>query len=181
MAHYRRGWSTGWRKSTHNGREWYDSSWELQYMDELDRDALVSRWTRHHGLRVPYRKTSGARGMYEPDFLVELVDGAKELREVKGEHLFADGNTELKLRAGDAFCRSRGMKYRVVTKSYVDPAVWRPVSPVAVDESAAALRPDLGEDAYVSEPSVAASGTRRLVLIVVLAIIAAVTLILLCQ
>ena len=60
----------------------------------------------------------------DTDFLVELVDGTKELREVKGEHLFRDANTARKLRSGDAFCRARGMVFRVVTKSKVDPGLW---------------------------------------------------------
>jgi hypothetical protein len=148
MARYRQGWSSGWRKSTHGGREWFDSSWELQYMDELDRDPLVARWTRHHGLRVPYRKWWGGRGLYEPDFLVELLDGAKELREVKGEHLFADANTPRKLRAGDQFCRERGMVYRVITKSPVDPEHWAPETPVAADTRQTGERPVFREDAY---------------------------------
>jgi hypothetical protein len=118
-------------------------------MDELDRDALVERWTRHHGLRIPYRKWWGGQGRYEPDFLVELADGAKELREVKGEHLFADRNTMLKLKAGEVFCRARSMKFRVVTKSSVDPAIWSPDANVVVREVRNEERPKLAEDAYI--------------------------------
>jgi hypothetical protein len=153
MARYRRGWSTGWRKSTSGGREWYDSSWELQYMDELDRDALVARWTRHHGLRIPYRKWLGTQGHYEPDFLVELVDGDKELREVKGDHLFADRNTKLKLKAGDEFCRRRSMRFKVITKGSVNPETWRPSAEISVDEAPVPARPALAEDAYSTERS----------------------------
>lgn len=168
MARYHRGWSSGWRKSlSAGGREWYDSSWELQYMDELDRDALVTRWTRHHGLGVPYRKTFGRRGMYEPDFLVELVDGAKELREVKGEHLFSDANTALKLRAGDEFCRRRGMKYRVITKSPVSPDAWTPSTWVATEDGPSAVRPELAEDAYVVQQKTGCAGLAAAIVAVV--------------
>ena len=104
-------------------------------MDELERDPLIRRWTRHHGLRVPYRKWWGGRGYYEPDFLVELVDGSKELREVKGEHLFADMNTARKLRAGGQFCHERGMAFRVVTKGAVDPGSWGPIEGITVMEN----------------------------------------------
>jgi len=159
MARYHRGWSSGWRKSVSTiGREWYDSSWELQYMDELDRDALVTRWTRHHGLRIPYRKTFGRRGMYEPDFFVELVDGAKELREVKGEHLFSDANTARKLRAGDEFCRRRGMKYRVITKSPVSPETWTPPRMVTTEDGPSAVRPELAEDAFAVRQKTGCAG-----------------------
>ena len=147
MSRYRHGWSHGWRKSTRGSAgEWYDSSWELQYMDELDRDPMVRRWTRHHGLRIPYRKWWGASGRYEPDFLVELVGDAKELREVKGEHLFRDANTARKLQAGEQFARARGMLFRVITKSPVDPDTWTPTIPVTIQESLDTSRPTFAED-----------------------------------
>jgi len=131
-------------------------------MDELERDPLVVRWTRHHGLRIPYQKRFGSRGHYEPDFLVELAGGDKELREVKGEHLLGDNNTQKKLRAGDEFCRQRGMKFKVVTKSAVDPSMWRPETSVVMDEGSPTARPALAEDAY----STSKSGCLSMVLIV---------------
>jgi|GEM_PF-299595 len=134
MGRYHQGISKGWKKSTH-GSERYDSSWELQYMDELDKDPMITKWTKHHGLRIPYRKWWGARGHYVPDFLVELVGGTKELREVKGTHLFQDMNTARKLKAGDEFCRSRGMVYRVITKDRVDPALWTPTENIVIEEA----------------------------------------------
>ena len=122
-------------------------------MDELERDPMVVRWTRHHSLRVPYRKWWGGPGYYEPDFLVELIGGAKELREVKGTHLFSDANTARKLRSGDQFCRERGMVFRVVTKSPVDPDAWSPAGDVTVTEATLAERPALSEDALRSIPT----------------------------
>jgi len=134
MAHYHRGWSKGWKKSTRGtAGEWFDSYWEVQYMDELDRDPMVLKWTRHHGLQIPYRKWWGGQGRYEPDFLVEIAGGEKEIREVKGEHLFQDANTARKLKAGEAFCRQRGMKFRVVTKSSVNPELWTPENHVRIE------------------------------------------------
>jgi hypothetical protein len=122
-------------------------------MEELERDPMVARWTRHHGLRIPYRKWWGGQGYYEPDFLVEIVGGLKELREVKGEHLFADANTARKLRAGDGFCRGRGMVFRVVTKSGVNPETWSPPPQVAVEDVPVSSRPELGESAHRREPA----------------------------
>jgi len=147
MGRYHQGWSRGWKKSA-RGRagEWFDSSWEVQYMSELDRDPLVEKWTRHHGVHIPYRKWWGGQGRYEPDFLVELAGGDKEIREVKGEHLFRDANTAQKLRAGDAFCRQRGMKFRVVTKSFVDPGLWSPENHLRIEApSPSALRPQISK------------------------------------
>ncbi len=99
-------------------------------------------------MRIPYRKWWGGRGHYEPDFLVELVGGDKELREVKGDYLFKDPNTARKLRAGDRFCRKRGMVFRVVTKSGVDPEMWSPTDRVIVEDAPPAARPGFAEDAH---------------------------------
>ncbi len=141
MAHYHHGWARGWKKSPRGDTgERFDSRWELQYMDELERDPLIRRWTRHHSLKIPYRKWWGARGYYEPDFLAELSDGSKELREVKGDHLFVDMNTPRKLRAGDQFCRERGMTFRVITKGTVDPGSWSPIEGITVTEGGPSLQ-----------------------------------------
>src|SRR3989338_5148083 len=86
--------SKGFKKSPRGqDGEWYDSGWELQYMRELELDPMVRRWTRHHGLRIPYRKWWGSNGYYEPDFLVEIQGGQKEIREVKGTHLRSEEHT----------------------------------------------------------------------------------------
>lgn len=134
MARYHQGWSKGWKKSTRgNSGEWFDSNWELQYMDELDRDPMVLKWTRHHDFKIPYYKWWGGQGRYEPDFLIEIAGGEKEIREVKGEHLFRDANTARKLKAGEAFCRQRGMRFRVITKSIVNPELWMPEKHISVE------------------------------------------------
>jgi len=173
MARYRQGWSRGWKKSPRGtAGEWFDSSWELQYMDELERDPMVVRWTRHHGLRIAYRKWWGGRGYYEPDFLVELAGGTKELREVKGEHLFGDANTSRKLRAGDRFCRDHAMVFRVVTKSGIDPDAWGPRDSVTLEDSPPTARPALQEDAHHRDAG------RRFAIVVALVIMVAVTLVL---
>jgi len=114
-------------------------------MDELERDPMVTRWTRHHGLRISYRKWWGGRGRYEPDFLVELVGGGKELREVKGDHLLSDLNTVRKLRSGDGFCRERGMVFRVITKSAVDPENWSIKDRVVVEDVPRGEEPNLSK------------------------------------
>ncbi|MFH1220587.1 MAG: TnsA endonuclease N-terminal domain-containing protein [Candidatus Eisenbacteria bacterium] len=142
MRRYRQGWSRGWKKSTRGvAGEWFDSYWEVQYMDELDRDPLVLKWTRHHGLQIPYRKWWGGQGHYKPDFLVEIAGGEREIREVKGEHLFGDPNTSRKLKAGDTFCRQHGMKFSVVTKSLVNPESWAPEAHVRLESPSPTAAP----------------------------------------
>lgn len=136
MAKYYQGWARGFKKSPRAQEgEWYDSGWELQYMQELELDPIVKRWTRHHGLRIPYRKWWGGQGYFEPDFLVEIEGGEKEIREVKGTHLLTDLNTRRKFQAGEAFCRQRNIVFKVVTKTQVDPSDWGLGQSVKVEES----------------------------------------------
>jgi len=102
-------------------------------MDELDRDPIILKWTRHHDLKIPYRKWWGGRGRYEPDFLIELFGGGREIREVKGDHLFGDKNTSRKLKAGEAYCREQGWKFRVITKAKVSPEIWSLDSSITIE------------------------------------------------
>lgn len=136
MAKYRQGWAKGFKKSQRAQKgEWYDSGWELQYMRELELDPMVKRWTRQHDLRIPYRKWWGGKGYYEPDFLVEIQGGQKEIREVKGTHLLTDLNTKRKFQAGEVFCRQRSMVFKVVTKTQVDPLDWSLRQDVKVEDA----------------------------------------------
>jgi hypothetical protein len=82
---------------------------------------------------------------------VEIVGGEKEIREVKGDHLFKDINTSRKLAAGEVFCRARGMKFRVVTKSFVNPELWPPEGNVQIESPSPSAPPPLVSKAR--EPS----------------------------
>jgi len=94
----------------------YDSMWERDYMLVLDADETVRRWERCRSLRIPYTKSTGKKVHYNPDFIVERIDGQKELHEVKGAHLLTNDETKQKLAAGDAFCQKRGMVFKVITR-----------------------------------------------------------------
>jgi hypothetical protein len=82
----------------------------------LESDNTIRRWERCRSLRIPYIKADGKRGHYNPDFIVERKDGPKELHEVKGGHLLTNDETKRKLAAGQAFCRQRGMIFKVITR-----------------------------------------------------------------
>lgn len=156
MAKYHQGRAKGFKKSPRaQDGEQYDSGWELQYMQELEVDPLVKRWTRHHGLRIPYRKWWGGNGHFEPDFLVEIEGGDKEIREVKGTHLLADLNTKRKFQAAEVLCRERGMVFKVVTKTHVDPYDWAIRPEIKVEEAP-------GDLPYPSFPKEALDQTKSL-------------------
>jgi hypothetical protein len=80
--------------------EYYDSSWELEYMQELEKpDNDVVKWTKNHGIRIPYFDDDGKYRTYKPDFLVEKKDGTVELHEMKGGHLLQNPITKRKIDA----------------------------------------------------------------------------------
>lgn len=61
-------------------KEWYQSSWELIRMIELDENENVKHWTKKHKICIKL----GNQKYYIPDFLIEFNDGTKLLEEVKG-------------------------------------------------------------------------------------------------
>ena len=96
--------------------ERYDSSWERQYMKRLERDKTVAKWTKNHGITIQYVTEAGNVRGYRPDFLIERIDRAKELHEVKGGQFINDPNTIRKHEAASNWCRKRGMRFVVITK-----------------------------------------------------------------
>lgn len=100
------------------GQEDYDSALEREYMVELERDSAVVRWTKKHGLRIPY-KVFGFPHHYLPDFLVVYRDGHKEIHETKGLPLMLWLSTKLKAQAAEAYFAKLGWRYKMITKGRV--------------------------------------------------------------
>jgi len=96
--------------------EYYDSSWEEEYMKELEEDKSVSKWTKNHGLRIKYFTPDNKFKTYIPDFLVEKIDGTIELVEMKGTHLLKNPNTQKKIEFAKKWCAARGITYRIISK-----------------------------------------------------------------
>ena len=90
--------------------EYYDSSWELDYMKELEDDVEVVKWTKNHGISIPYFDSEGKFHTYRPDFLVQLIDGSVELHEMKGGHLLDNPITKKKIEAAREWCKRRKME-----------------------------------------------------------------------
>lgn len=102
-------------KKSPDGSEDYDSALEREYMVELERDSAVVRWTKKHGLKIPY-KVFGFPHKYLPDFLVEYKDGRKEIHETKGLPLMLWISTKLKQEAAEEYFEKLGWKYKMITK-----------------------------------------------------------------
>lgn len=96
--------------------EYYDSSWEFEYMKELEDDSNIVKWTKNHGLQITYFDDDGKFRTYKPDFLVELADGTKEIHEMKGTHLLSNPITKRKVDRAREWCRVRKMNFRIISK-----------------------------------------------------------------
>lgn len=110
----KRGKLTGLKKNP-AGWENYDSALEREYIVELERDAAVKKWTKKHGIKIPY-KFFGFNHNYLPDFLVEYQDGSKEIHETKGLPLLFWTSTKLKGESAEIYCKEKGWKYKKITK-----------------------------------------------------------------
>ncbi len=96
--------------------ERYDSSWELAYMKQLEKDRMVAKWTKNHGITIQYVTVAGNVRGYRPDFLIETADHVAELHEVKGGQYIDNPDTQRKFEAAKTWCKNRGMRFRVITK-----------------------------------------------------------------
>ncbi len=102
-------------KKSPDGKENYDSALEREYMVELERDAAVIKWTKKHGIKIPY-KILGFTRHYWPDFFVEYRDGHKEIHETKGLPLMFWASTKLKGEVAEEYFGKLGWKYKMITK-----------------------------------------------------------------
>jgi len=112
----------------------YRSSWEFHFMRMCDTNDSITKWASE-AVRIPYRNPlSGKHTIYVPDFFLVYVDRAGkqhvELIEVKpsnqafGEKLGSSKVNKLhyvvnqaKWQAARAYCKQKGMAFRIVTES----------------------------------------------------------------
>ena len=81
----------------------FDSSWERQAAEILDKHDKVRAWVKNDwlGLAITYRKDGVAR-KYLPDFVVEMTDGSFLIVEIKGQ----EGDAAIKKAAGERWCKA---------------------------------------------------------------------------
>jgi hypothetical protein len=85
-------------------------------MKKLERDRTVAKWTKNHGIAIQYVTEAGNVRGYHPDFLLERIDGKKELHEIKGGQFLQNPDTIRKHEAAKNWCCKRGTSFVVVTK-----------------------------------------------------------------
>lgn len=96
-------WKTGNFEKSDGTTEWYDSSYELKMMVELESKSIC--WTKKHGIRIPYTNSNGKKTFYVPDFLI----GKTEICEIKG---WLKEDDELKAKIAIDFCKTNGYSYK---------------------------------------------------------------------
>lgn len=108
----RRTSKTGWYTDRSGKQHFYESSYELLRMQQLDN--LGAKWTKGHGIRIPYRTQEGKPRRYIPDFLVTYQKGDETItiiEEVKG---YFSENDMVKARYARDWCRERGYLYSLI-------------------------------------------------------------------
>ena len=91
--------------------EYYESEQEKKFMDFLEKSEEVVKWTKNHGIRIPYFNLDYRLAHYTPDFLVEYNNGRQEIIEIKGAHLINNPITRRKSEAAMEWCKKRGIEY----------------------------------------------------------------------
>lgn len=91
-------------------QEFYESSYELKRMIELDEDENVISWTKKHKIRIPYLFDNKNKN-YVPDFLIEY-ENFKILEEIKG---WVKNRKELqtKCQAGKVYCDNNNLIWKI--------------------------------------------------------------------
>lgn len=116
-----------------NRQPTYRSSWEYTFMRTCDSHPAIQKWASE-AIQIPYRcPLTGKQTVYVPDFFIQYVDRTgtvhTELVEVKPrnqtmkEHVGRNKNNQIeyarniaKWRAAQAWCKSQGIKFRVVNE-----------------------------------------------------------------
>lgn len=95
--------------------ETYDSGFERQMMTRLDQDPAVRKWTKKHGIVIPWTDARHRQRRYIPDFLVEYNDNSLALIEVKAANRVDSAEVQRKRFAAEQWCRRRDMQYEIAT------------------------------------------------------------------
>ena len=105
-------WSRGQYFSTKMKESfYYRSSWELTYMKQLDEISDVVSW-KYEPFWIPYLK-DGEKHRHIPDFLIEFVDGRKEIHEVGVKKLKEEKFAE-KIAAIKDFCIKNNYLFKLL-------------------------------------------------------------------
>lgn len=108
-SRYKKGYYISYRNNTKN---WYDSSWELSRMKQLDLDDSVKSWSKNK-IKIKYRDDDGSEHIYTPDLMIEYKSGLTVIEEIKGRILRKD---VLKMESAIPFLKNLNIGYKLIQK-----------------------------------------------------------------
>lgn len=112
----------------------YRSSWEYTFMTFCDNNPAVQEWA-NESVKIPYRDPlTGKPTVYVPDFLISYIDKNQKkhvelieikpanqmIREKVGKNPYNQAQyvkNVAKWAAAGAWCRNKGIKFRVINES----------------------------------------------------------------
>lgn len=95
--------------------EAFDSGLEQLMMKRLESDPHVSKWTKRHGIVIPWIDGQKHLRRYHPDFLVEYADKSRKLVEGKDKSKIDTDEVQRKRQAAELWCKRRRMEYVIIT------------------------------------------------------------------
>jgi dCMP deaminase len=107
-----------------NSEKWFDSSYELSRMKQLDLDNSILEWSKNK-IKIKYIGEDGEEHIYTPDLLIKYKDGTSVIEEVKGRITRRD---VLKMEATIPYLEKMNIKYKIVQKNdiyddYIEPII----------------------------------------------------------
>ena len=96
-----------------NNNKWFDSSYELSRMKQLDLDDNVMEWSRND-IKIKYTGEDNKEHTYTPDILIKYNDGLIVIEEIKGRITRRD---ILKMEAAIPYLEKMNIKYKIVQKN----------------------------------------------------------------
>jgi len=103
------GYRHGWFIRKNMQKEFYQSSWELEMMNYLDK--LDISWTKRHEIVIQYKDENGSSRRYIPDFLIKYKN-QKLLLELKG-YVGSEAEVEVKKKAAEDWAAANTASYRI--------------------------------------------------------------------
>lgn len=109
---------TGVHVSTKTGQACkFRSGWEQKYLEWLDANDTVKTYV-YEGVKIPYVSNvkTGKIRTYNPDFLVEYMDGTRVLVEIKPSRRVKQVKVQKKLKAAQRWCDEHNIILSVLTE-----------------------------------------------------------------
>ena len=107
-----------------NMKKWFDSSYELSRMKQLDFDDNVLEWFKNT-IKIKYIGEDDKEHIYTPDLFIKYKDESLVIEEIKGRITKRD---ILKMEAAIPYLKEMGIKYSIVQKNdiyddYIEPII----------------------------------------------------------